>query len=83
MMLLRIKVDAALNKSNLTEHEKRSVRLCRQAFFMDFPTERLWLYFKIARNMSKFDSDDFKIQIKDLVLKGTEDKYAKCEPRVF
>jgi hypothetical protein len=35
---------------------------------MEFPIERLWLYFKIARNMGKFDLGDFNKQIADLEL---------------
>ncbi|RHZ58906.1 hypothetical protein CDV55_105599 [Aspergillus turcosus] len=77
MMLLKIKVDAALGKSSLTDQEKWSARLHLQSFFMTFPTERLWLYLKIARNMDKFDLDDFKVQIAPLVLEEIEDKYAK------
>lgn len=46
---------------------------------MTFPVERLWLYFKIARNLDKFDVDDFTNQIADLELGGVEDKFAKCE----
>lgn len=46
---------------------------------MTFPPERLWLYFKMARNLSKFDSDDFQIQIEHLMLEGIEDKFSKCE----
>jgi hypothetical protein len=69
MLLLRIKVDVILNNSCLTNEDKSFVRLSRQAFFMEFPVERLWLYFKIARNMSR----------SDLELNGVEDKFAKCE----
>jgi hypothetical protein len=79
MMLLKIKVDAALGKSCLTDQEKWSARLHLQSFFMTFPTERLWLYLKIARNMDKFGLDDFEVQTAPLVLEGIEDKYVKCE----
>lgn len=50
---------------------------------MTFPVERLWLYFKIARNLDKFDDDDFTNQVADLELCGVEDKFAKCEQRFF
>jgi hypothetical protein len=79
MLLLRIKVDVILNDWCLINEDKIFVKLSRQAFFMEFPVERLWLYFKIARNMSRFDLDDFNKQIADLELDGVEDKFAKCE----
>lgn len=78
-MLLRIKVDRALNISPLTDSEKALVRENRQDFFMKFPTERLWLYLKISRNMNKFHSDDFTKRIAALDLKGVEDEFVSCE----
>lgn len=77
MLLLRAKLDTALHQSTLPEKDKYFVRHQRQTFFMTFPVERLWLYLKIARNMDKFDSDDFTVQIAELALSGPEDKYAK------
>jgi hypothetical protein len=68
MLLLRIKVDVILKDSSLNDLDKDYVRLSRQRFFMEFPIERLWLYFKIARNMGKFDLGDFNKQIADLEL---------------
>lgn len=79
MMLLRIKVDAALSASCLTDTEKCCVRAHRQCFFMNFPPERLWFYLKVSQNMDKFCADDFTIQIAGLALRGVEDKFAKCE----
>ncbi|OOQ89162.1 hypothetical protein PEBR_10870 [Penicillium brasilianum] len=77
MVLLRCRIDTLLKDSLMIEKVKSSVRLSRQVFFMTFPVERLWLYFKIARNLDKFDNDDFTIQIADLELGGVEDKFAK------
>ncbi|KAJ5368273.1 uncharacterized protein N7496_008033 [Penicillium cataractarum] len=77
MVLLRCRIDMFLKNSRLTDKEKCYVRLSRQIFFMTFPVERLWLYFKIARNLDKFDDDDFTIQIADLELSGVEDKFTK------
>ncbi|KAJ5894253.1 hypothetical protein N7495_005944 [Penicillium taxi] len=79
MLLLRIKMDTLLNNSRLTTEDKYFVRFSRQAFFMEFPVERLWLYFKIGRNLSKFHLEDFTNQIADLELYGAEDKFAKCK----
>lgn len=79
MLLLRIKVDVILKDSSLNDLDKDYVRLSRQRFFMEFPVERLWLYFKIARNMGKFDLGDFNKQIADLEITGVEDKFGKCE----
>ncbi|KAJ6149000.1 hypothetical protein N7471_000199 [Penicillium samsonianum] len=76
--LLRIKVDRALKTSRLTDREKFFVRESRQDFFMTFPPERLWVYFKISRNMDKFDSQDFTKRIADLKLGGIEDEFAIC-----
>ncbi|KAF9891410.1 hypothetical protein FE257_004266 [Aspergillus nanangensis] len=77
MILLRTKLDRGLSTSTLTDEEKFSVRHERHTFFVTFPIERQWLYLKICQNLNKFDSDDFTIQTKDLVLSGAEDKYAK------
>lgn len=79
MVLLRCRIDTFLKNSRLIDKDKCYVRLSRQVFFMTFPVERLWLYFKIARNLDKFDVDDFTNQIADLELGGVEDKFAKCE----
>lgn len=78
-MLLRIKVDRALNISRLTDSEKAIVRRNRQDFVMKFPTERLWLYLKISKNMNKFHPNDFTKRIADLDLKGVEDEFVNCE----
>ncbi|RJE16936.1 hypothetical protein PHISCL_10727, partial [Aspergillus sclerotialis] len=77
MMLLSVKVDAALSSSCLTDTGKYVVRLQRQCFFRTFPPERVWLYVKISQNLNKFCSDDFTIQLAGLVLDGVEDKFAK------
>ena len=46
---------------------------------MNFPPERLWVYAKIARNMDKFDNEDFTRRIADLNLGGIEDEFANRE----
>ncbi|KAI9927247.1 hypothetical protein MW887_003634 [Aspergillus wentii] len=77
MVLMRIKTDVALHNSSLSYTEKETVKLNRQKLFMNLPAERVWLYLKICRNMSKFDKDDFKMQISALEIEGIEDGYAK------
>ncbi|KAJ5672997.1 hypothetical protein N7507_002124 [Penicillium longicatenatum] len=77
MVLLRCRIDMFLTGSRLIDKDKSYVRLSRQVFFMTFPIERLWLYFKIARNLDKFDVDEITNQIAGLELGGVEDKFAK------
>lgn len=79
MVLLRSKIEKALENSKLNDKDKCSTRLSLQAFFMKFPVERSWLYLKISRNLTKFKIDDFNNRITDLDLVGKEDKFAKCE----
>lgn len=80
-MLLRTRVDRALKTARLTDREKSIVRENRQDFFMTFPPERLWIYFKISRNMDKFNSRNFTERIRRLELRGIEDEFANCESR--
>ncbi|KAJ5757568.1 uncharacterized protein N7511_006262 [Penicillium nucicola] len=77
MMILRTKVDRALKSSCLSNEAKIGVRRSIGAFFMTFPSERLWLYLKISRNMNKFDDQDFTKQTAELELRGIEDTFAR------
>ncbi|KAJ5992041.1 hypothetical protein N7451_007765 [Penicillium sp. IBT 35674x] len=77
MVLLRSKIEIALEKSNLNDRDKCSTRLSLQAFFMTFPIERSWLYLKVSRNLTKFNIDEINNRITDLDLVGKEDKFAK------
>ncbi|KAL4877068.1 hypothetical protein BJY04DRAFT_222390 [Aspergillus karnatakaensis] len=78
LMMLETKVDRALHLSNLTPDEKDLVRAQRQEFFMTFPPERLWLYFKISRNMERCDIDDTGTDLPEPELEGVEDNYAEA-----
>ncbi|GKZ34328.1 hypothetical protein AbraIFM66950_004558 [Aspergillus brasiliensis] len=74
LMVLRTKVDRAISQSKLTEGGKRAARHQRDIFFGMFPNERRWLFWKIARNMSKCDVGDNLDPIPKLDLEGPEDK---------
>ena len=72
-MMLRTKVDHAISKSKLTERGKRVARYQRDIFFRMFPNERQWLFWKIARNISKCDVGENLDPIPVLDLEGPED----------
>lgn len=78
-MLLRIKLDGALKKSGLSDQEKSAFRGQRDTFFISFPVERLWLLFKIMRNMGRCDIDDIETCTPELELGGVEDMYAESK----
>ncbi|KAL3472134.1 hypothetical protein BJX99DRAFT_266210 [Aspergillus californicus] len=77
LMMLRTKIDSALSRPGLSNVEKDSVRAQRQAFFMTFPPERLWVYFKISRNMCRCDVKDPISKLPELDVCGVEDDYAE------
>lgn len=80
IMLLKIKTDKILHhQSHLTDDEKNRVILHTRHLITSLAPERVWLFLKISRNMGKFHSNDFTIQIADLELDDIEDKFAKCK----
>ncbi|KAL2815140.1 hypothetical protein BJX63DRAFT_442138 [Aspergillus granulosus] len=78
LVMLRTKLDGALRRSGLSASGKEAARHQIHAFFMSFPAERLWLYFKILRNLSRCDMDDIWTQMPDLTLSGPEDVFAEA-----
>lgn len=80
IMQMRMKTDKIIyHQSALTSIEQSLVTLHRRELITSLAPERVWLYMKVSRNMDKFDTNDFTIQIADLELEGVEDKFAKCE----
>lgn len=76
-MVLRTKLDGALTRSGLSDREKSAFRVQRNTFFISFPVERLWLLFKIMRNMGRCDIDDIETRTPELELGGVEDTFAE------
>lgn len=77
MLFLRIKTDVIMNNCGMQISDKNVVKSHRQDIFTSLPIQRVWLYLKVSRNLSRFDLDDFMIQKEPLVLDGPEDIVAK------
>ena len=77
--MLRTKLDCALKRCMLSDPDKNAVRAQIHAFCNTFPAERLWLYFKIMRNLSRCDVDDIVAHPPELELGGAEDDFAEGE----
>ncbi|KAL3455898.1 hypothetical protein BJX64DRAFT_271579 [Aspergillus heterothallicus] len=77
LVMLKTKLDGALSRSGLSDTEKTAVRNQIHAFYKHFPVERLWLFFKILRNLSRCDRDNLWECMPELELSGTEDEF--CE----
>ncbi|KAL2839030.1 hypothetical protein BJX68DRAFT_259011 [Aspergillus pseudodeflectus] len=75
LVMLKAKLDGALNKSGLSEAERSTVRVQVHEFLMSFPVERLWFFFKILRNLRHCDMDDIWTRMPDLELDGPEDAF--------
>lgn len=75
LVMLKTKLDGALGRCRLTEAEKPTVRAQVHKFLSSFPVERLWLYFKILRNLKHCDVDDIWAQKLNLEIDGPEDMF--------
>ncbi|KAL2841170.1 hypothetical protein BJY01DRAFT_257165 [Aspergillus pseudoustus] len=73
LVMLKTKLDGALNRSGSSDGEKATVRFQIHEFLMAFPVERLWFYFKILRNLKHCDKDDIWTRMPALELAGPED----------
>lgn len=77
MLFLRINTDVIMNNCGMQISDKNVVKSHRQDIFTSLPIQRVWLYLKVSRNLSRFDLDDFMIQKESPVLDGPEDTVAK------
>jgi hypothetical protein len=83
LVMLKVKLDSALNRSTLSEVDKSTVRFQIHEFLMSFPVERLWLFFKILRNLRHCDMDDISTRMPELELAGPEDAFIEHGEYVY
>jgi hypothetical protein len=74
---MNIKIDVIISNLKLAVDVKNEIKYQRGQLYASLPVQRVWLYIKILRNLSNFDLDDFKKQIRPLELDGVEDNFAK------